>query len=181
MRPASPSSNARVYPPNQPQRGPGPVHRLQRPVLLPEHRQGHGRHCRDRRRPQSVQMTISTDPGTPVSLDIALKPTKESTPQARQDHEPDVKMVDEVYEEPRRRRQPRHAGRLPQEGPRGTLAACHSMVELQQAWVDKPRQMNCSQRRRADGPPGHPPRDSPPSGRRCLRPPGPRRVRRRAS
>jgi type I restriction enzyme R subunit len=37
--------------PDQPQRGPGPVHRLQRPVLLSKHRQGQGRSRRHRRRP----------------------------------------------------------------------------------------------------------------------------------
>jgi hypothetical protein len=84
-------------------------------------------------------MTISTDPDTPVSLDIALKPTKESTRKRVKITNLDVKMVDEVYEE-------RDAdGNLvtPEDYLRKVreelLAACHSMVELQQAWVDKPR------------------------------------------
>lgn len=86
-----------------------------------------------------VQMTISTDPDTPVSLDIALKPTKESTRKRVKITNLDVKMVDEVYEE-------RDAdGNLvtPEDYLKKVreelLAACHSMVELQQAWVDKPR------------------------------------------
>jgi type I restriction enzyme R subunit len=86
-----------------------------------------------------VQMTVSTDPDVPISLDIALKPTKESTRKRVKITNLDVKMVDEVYEE-------RDAdGNLvtPEDYLKKVreelLAACHSMVELQQAWVDRPR------------------------------------------
>jgi len=86
-----------------------------------------------------VQMTISTDPDQPVSLDIALKPTKDKKRKRVKIIGLNVSMVDEVYEE-------RDAeGKLvtPEDYLKKVrqelMAACHSMVELQQAWVDKQR------------------------------------------
>jgi type I restriction enzyme R subunit len=88
---------------------------------------------------QRVQMTVPTDPAAPVSLDVALKPTKDVVRRRVKITGLDVRMVDEVYEE-------RDAdGQLvtPEDYLRKVrqelLAACNSMVQLQQAWVDKPR------------------------------------------
>ena len=86
-----------------------------------------------------VQMTLTTAPEAPITLDIALKPIKDSQTKRVKITGLNVRMVDEVYEE-------RDAdGNLvtPEDYLKKVcqelLAACNSMVELQQAWVDKAR------------------------------------------
>lgn len=86
-----------------------------------------------------VQMTLKTAPEAPITLDITLKPIKDSQAKRVKITGLNVRMVDEVYEE-------RDAdGNLvtPEDYLRKVrqelLAACHSMVELQQAWVNKAR------------------------------------------
>ncbi|MDX2115705.1 MAG: DEAD/DEAH box helicase family protein [Planctomycetota bacterium] len=86
-----------------------------------------------------AQMTVQTDPAAALALAVALKPTKDVVHRRVKITGLDVKMVDEVYEE-------RDAdGNLvtPEDYLRKVreeiLAACRSMVELQKAWVDKPR------------------------------------------
>jgi type I restriction enzyme R subunit len=86
-----------------------------------------------------AQMTLTTDPAAAVTLDIGLKPKKE-TPKAKVKITGlNVQMVDEAYEE-------RDAdGNLvtPEDYLKKVreeiLAACHSMVELQTAWMSKQR------------------------------------------
>lgn len=86
-----------------------------------------------------VQMTLSTDTAAAVTLDIGLRPKKE-TPKAKVKITGlKVQMVDEAYEE-------RDAdGNLvtPEDYLKKVreeiLAACHSMVELQTAWTGKQR------------------------------------------
>lgn len=86
-----------------------------------------------------VQMTLTTAPEAPITLDIALKPIKDSQTKRVKITGLNVRMVDEVYEE-------RDAdGNLvtPEDYLKKVrqelLAACNSMVGLQQAWVDKAR------------------------------------------
>ncbi len=86
-----------------------------------------------------IQMTVATDPDAPLSLDIKLKPTKDSTRRRVKITGLSVRMVDEAYEE-------RDAeGNLvtPEDYLKKVrqelIAACHSMVELQRAWVNKAR------------------------------------------
>ena len=86
-----------------------------------------------------VQMTVSTDPKVPVSLDVGLKPANDVVRHRVKIKGLDVRLVDEVYEE-------RDAdGNLvtPEDYLRKVrqelVAACHSMMELQQAWLNKQR------------------------------------------
>lgn len=86
-----------------------------------------------------VQMTLTTAPEAPITLDIALKPIKDTPTKRVKITGLNVRMVDEVYEE-------RDAdGNLvtPEDYLRKVrqelLTACNSMVALQQAWVDKAR------------------------------------------
>ncbi len=86
-----------------------------------------------------VQKTLTTDPATPVTLDIVLKPVKEDKPKKVKITGLQVKLVDEIYEE-------RDAeGNLvrPEDYLRKVreeiLTACHSVVELQRTWVDSSR------------------------------------------
>lgn len=84
-----------------------------------------------------VQMTLETAPKTPITLDISLKPVKDLQTKRVKITGLNVRMVNEVYEE-------RDAdGNLvtPEDYLKKVrqelLAACHSMVELQQTWVNK--------------------------------------------
>ena len=86
-----------------------------------------------------VQMTLTTAPEAPITLDIALKPIKDTQTKRVKITGLNVRMVDEVYEE-------RDAdGNLvtPEDYLKKVrqelLAACNSMVALQQTWVDKVR------------------------------------------
>ncbi len=86
-----------------------------------------------------VQATLETDPQTPLTLDIALRPTNESRRRRVRITGLNVSMVEESYEE-------RDAyGNLvtPEDYLKKVrqelLAACNSMIELQQTWVDKAR------------------------------------------
>lgn len=86
-----------------------------------------------------AQLTLTTDPTTTVTLDIGLRPTTE-TPKAKVKITGlKVQMVDESYEE-------RDAeGKLvtPEDYLNKVreeiIAACHSMVELQTAWMNNQR------------------------------------------
>ena len=86
-----------------------------------------------------AQLTVATDPAAPVSLDIALAPVADATRKRVRIIGLDVQMVDEVYEE----RDSEGNLVTPEDYLKKVreelLAACHSMVELQQAWVDKRR------------------------------------------
>lgn len=92
--------------------------------------------AKDHRR---AQLTVATDPARPVSLDIALKPTADTINRRVRITGLDVRMVDEVYEE----RDSEGNLVTPEDYLKKVrqelLAACHSMVELQKAWVNKQR------------------------------------------
>lgn len=86
-----------------------------------------------------VQMTLKTAPDAPVTLGLALKPTEDTPHKKVKITGLDVRMVDEIYEE-------RDAeGNLvtPEDYLKKVreeiLAACHSMVDLQTAWMSKQR------------------------------------------
>ena len=86
-----------------------------------------------------TQKTVATDPAQAAMLDIALKPVEEGPKQRVKITGLQVQLVDETYEE-------RDAdGNLvkPEEYLNKVreelLAACHSMVELQQTWVARDR------------------------------------------
>jgi type I restriction enzyme R subunit len=86
-----------------------------------------------------VQNTLTTDPDKPISLEVILKPVQEKPQRKVKITGLDVRMVDETYEE-------RDAeGNLvsPEDYLKKVreevLAACHSMIELQTAWISKQR------------------------------------------
>ena len=92
--------------------------------------------AKDHRR---AQLTVTTEAATPVSLDVALPPVADTKRKRVRITGLDVRMVDEVYEE----RDSEGNLVTPEDYLKKVrqelLAACHSMVELQQAWVDKRR------------------------------------------
>jgi type I restriction enzyme R subunit len=86
-----------------------------------------------------MQMTVTTDPDTPLAIEVMLKRARDAHRRRVKITGIDVRMVDEVYEE-------RDAdGNLvtPEDYLRKVrqeiLTACRSIVDLQQKWVDKPK------------------------------------------
>lgn len=86
-----------------------------------------------------IQRTLQTDPASPIVMEVVLKPAQETPQKKVKITGLDVRMVDETYEE-------RDAeGKLvtPEDYLKKVreevIAACHSMVELQAAWLSKQR------------------------------------------
>jgi type I restriction enzyme R subunit len=84
-----------------------------------------------------LQMAVKTRPSSPVTLEIALKPTQDSKQKRVKITGLDVRLVDETYEE-------RDAeGNLvtPEDYLKKVraeiLTACHSLIELQTAWISR--------------------------------------------
>ena len=89
-----------------------------------------------------IQLSLTTDPGSPLILEIMLKPTKETKHKRVKITGLDVRMVDETYEE-------RDAeGNLvtPEDYLKKVreeiLSACHSLGELKAVWINKQRREN---------------------------------------
>jgi type I restriction enzyme, R subunit len=86
-----------------------------------------------------VQMTLKTDPAVPVTLDIGLKPSQETPNKRVKITGLNVRMVDERYEERDAEGNLVTPADYLKKVRQEVLATCHSMVELQAAWLTKQR------------------------------------------
>jgi type I restriction enzyme R subunit len=84
-----------------------------------------------------IQMTLKTDPSAPLALNINLKPTQESPHKRVKITGLNVRMVDESYEERDAEGNLVTPADYLKKVREEVLAACHSMVELQAAWLTK--------------------------------------------
>jgi type I restriction enzyme R subunit len=84
-----------------------------------------------------IQMTLKTDPSAPLALDISLKPTQDTPHKRVKITGLNVRMVDESYEERDAEGNLVTPADYLKKVREEVLAACHSMVELQAAWLTK--------------------------------------------
>lgn len=86
-----------------------------------------------------VQMTLTTDPDKPLTLNIALTPHQETPGKRIKITGLNVQMVDETYEERDAEGNLVSPEDYLKKVRKEILAACHGMVALQKAWLSKQR------------------------------------------